>query len=248
MAESERTGLLPNTNWRVLALAVALGLVGVVLMTLYTRTKERRRESISVAVATRQVAARDTIRRGTLVAKTLPKGSIGGNFVSGEDIVAVEGRVVSVDLDPGQPLYWNAIPLAAQGGYDRYLRPENRERAFAINITGAPVGPGDVIDILGTSTQGNQRQAFEVLPAVTVIDKVGPMLVLSVTPEEQLLLLAAQPCNLTLSVRSKLEPRQDTRLEPVSLAQVLPRAKELSKARTERLAQPTEVAGSIRRD
>ena len=248
MAEAERSSLVTRSNWRVLALAVGLGLVGVALMTFYIRTKDRRRDVISVAVATGQIAGGDTIRRGMMIAKTLPKGLIAGNFVDGSDIISVEGRVVAVDMDPGQPLYWNAIPLVAEGGYDRYLRPENRERALAMTIAGAPVRPGDVIDILGTYAQGNQRQAFEVLPAVTVIDKVGPLLVLSVTPEEQLLLLAAQPCNLTLSIRSKLEPEGDMKLQPVSITQVLPRARELGKARAARLSEPTVAAGSIRRD
>jgi Flp pilus assembly protein CpaB len=249
MAEAEKHGLLSGSAWRILALAVVLGLVGISLMSFYLRSKDKKKETISVAMATRQIAGGDTIKRGMMVAKELPKDAIGGNFVSGKDIVSVEGRVVGVDMDPGQPLYWNAIPLAAQGGYDRYLRPENRERAFAITLLGALSGatkPGDVIDILGTYTEGGKRQAFEVLPAVTVLDKIGPTLVLSVTPEEELLLLAAQPCDLTLSIRSKQEPEEDMKLEPVKLSDVLPKAKELGKARSARLSETPQ--GSIHRD
>lgn len=243
--QNEKGGFAASTAAKMLALAVMLGIIGVVLLTFYLRGKEKRVLTVTVAVATRPMAEGDTIRPGAVVAREMPRGVIGGRFVAGSEIVAVEGRVLGAALDAGQPLYWNAIPLTAQGGYDRYLRPENRERAFAITIAGAPARPGDVIDILGTYTQGSQRQAFEVLPAVTVIDKIGSTLVLSVTPEEQLLLLAAQPCNLTLSIRSKMEPEEeDLRVQPVTLADVLPRSRELGRARTARL----QAEGSIRRE
>ncbi len=244
MAETEKRSLLPKAAGRTLVFAVLIGIVGIVLMTLYFRSRNKQLVTVSVALATKPLAEGDTIRQGMLVAKDVPKGAIGGKYVDGKDIIAVEGRVVGVDMDPGQPLYWNAIPLSAQGGYDRYLRPENRERAFAINLPGAPVRPGDVIDILGTYSQGSRRQAFEVLPAVTVIDRIKSTLVLSVTPDEQLLLLAAQPCNLTYSIRSKMEPEEDMKLQPVDLTDVLPRARVLARARTQRLSQE----GTIRRD
>ena len=252
MAEvAEKTGLLSKSAWRSLVLAIALGLVGVALMSFYLRSKDKKKESITVAVATKQIAGGDTIKHGMIVEKEFPKGLIGGNFVSGKDIIAVEGRIVGVDMDPGQPMYWNSIPLAAEGGYDRYLRPENRERAFAIAFAGALSGavrPGEVIDILGTYTEGTRREAFEVLPAVTVIDKIGPALVLSVTSEEELLLLAAQPCNLTLSIRSKQEPEGDMKLKPVKLTDVLPKAKELGSARAARLREVPPPQASIHRD
>jgi Flp pilus assembly protein CpaB len=251
MAEAEKSGLLPGNAWQILVPAVVLGFVGIALMSFYLRSRDKKKETISVAVATQQIAGGTTIKHGMLVGNELPKGAIGGNFVSGNDIISVEGRVVGVDMDPGQPLYWNSIPLASEGGYDRYLRPEDRERAFAITLSGAlssAVKPGDVIDILGTYAEGGNRQAFEVLPAVTVIDKLGPTLVLSVTPEEELLLLAAQPCDLTLSIRSKQEPEEDMKLEPVKLTDVLPKAKELGTARTARLSEAPASQGSIHRD
>jgi Flp pilus assembly protein CpaB len=251
MAEAEKSGLLSGSAVRILVLAVVLGLVGIALMSFYIRSRDKKKETISVAMATQQIAGGDTIKHGMIVAKELPKGAIGGNFVSGKDIISVEGRIVGVEMDPGQPLYWNSIPLAAQGGYDRYLRPENRERAFAITLSGVLSGaarPGDVIDILGTYAEGGSRQAFEVLPAVTVIDKIGPALVLSVTSEEELLLLAAQPCNLTLSIRSKQEPEGDMKLKPVKLTDVLPKAKELGSARAARLREVPPPQASIHRD
>ena len=127
---------------------------------------------------------------------------------------------------------------------------ELRERAFALTLAGvlsSGTKPGDVIDILGTYTAGGGRTAFEVLPAVTVIDKIGSVLVLSVTPEEELLLLAAQPCDLTMSIRSKKEPNSDVKNTPVSLNEVLPRAKELGTARETRLRQEAQ-GGGIQRD
>jgi Flp pilus assembly protein CpaB len=251
MVESEKTPLIAKGSLRTLIIAVLLGLVGIVLMNFYFRSRTKKVQWISVAVATKPIAGGDTIRHGWLVAKELPKDVIGGKFVEGKDIIAVEGRLVGVDLDPGQPLYWNAIPLSAQGGYDKYLRPELRERAFALNLAGvlsSGTRPGDVIDILGTySAEGSRRTAFEVLPAVTVIDKIGSVLVLSVTPEEQLLLLAAQPFDLTMSIRSKLEPNTDVKMTPVSMTEVLPRAKELGTARAARLRKEGDI-GKIQRD
>ena len=79
---------------------------------------------------------------------------------------------------------------------------------------------------------------------MTVIDRIKTTLVLSVTPDEQLLLLAAQPCNLTYSIRSKMEPEEDMKLQPVDLTDVLPRARVLARARTQRLSEE----GTIRRD
>ena len=261
MAETEKSGLLPGNAWRALLIAAVLGFVGIALMSFYIRSRDKKKETISIAVATQQIAGGSTISHGMLEAKVLPKDAIGGNFVVANDIISVEGRVVGVDMDPGQPLYWNAIPLAAQGGYDRYLRPENRERAFALTLAGALTStakPGDVIDILGTYSEGAMRQAFELLPAVTVIDKIGATLVLSVTPEEELLLLAAQPCTLTMSVRSKEEPKDDMKLKPVKLTDVLPKARKLGAARTARLREEPELPvaatpapapkGSIHRD
>ena len=247
MVEPEKTGLLSKNAWRSLILAVVLGLVGIALMTYYIRSKDKKKVTIIIAVATQQIAGGDTIKHGMIVPKELPDGAIGGNFVDGKDIIAVEGRIVGVDMDPGQPLYWNAIPTASQGGYDRYLRPENRDRAFAITFSGAlgsAALPGDVIDILGTYS----GRAFEVLPAVTVIGKVGQTLVLNVTPEEELLLLAAQPCDLTLSLRSKKEPQEDMKLKPVGLSDVLPQSQVLGRARTARLRDTLGTTGTIRRD
>jgi Flp pilus assembly protein CpaB len=248
MAEAGTSGLMPKGAWRTLVFAVVLGIVGIALMNFYLRSRTRKTELTSVAVAAKQIVQGDTIKHGMVVRKEIPKGMIGGRYVSGNDIVAVEGRVMGVDMDPGQPLYWNSIPLSAQGGYDRYLRPENRERAFAVSIAGAPVRPGDVIDILGTYAEGGRRTAFEVLPAVTVIDKYGSTLVLSVTPEEELLLLAATPCELNLSIRSKMEPEENMKLDPVSITDVLPRARTLGAARSARLREETRTTGTIRRD
>jgi Flp pilus assembly protein CpaB len=262
MAEAEKS-LVPGNALRMLVPAVILGFIGIAVMSFYLRTRDKKKETTSVAVATQQIAGGTTIKHGMFIGKEFAKDALGGNLVSGNDIISVEGRVAGVDMDPGQPLYWNSIPLAAQGGYDRYLRPENRERAFAITLSGALTGaakPGDVIDILGTYAEGGSRQAFEVLPAVTVIDKIGATLVLSVTPDEELLLLAAQPCNLTLSVRSKEEPKDDMKLKPVRLTDVLPKAKELGAVRTARLRVepdlpvvaeapvPSAPQGSIHRD
>ena len=42
-------------------------------------------------MATQQIAGGDTIEHGMMVAKEFPKGTIGGNFVSGKDIISVEG-------------------------------------------------------------------------------------------------------------------------------------------------------------
>jgi Flp pilus assembly protein CpaB len=252
MVEEQKPGLIPRGSLRTLVIAVLLGVVGIALMNFYFRSRTKKVQWVSVAVATKPIAGGDTIRNGWLVAKDLPKDVIGGKFVEGKDIVAVTGRVVGVDMDMGQPLYWNAIPLAAQGGYDKYLRPELRERAFALTLAGvlsSGTRPGDVIDILGTySSEGGSRTAFEVLPAVTVIDKIGSVLVLSVTPEEELLLLAAQPCALTMSIRSKLEPNDDVKMTPVSMTEVLPRAKALGTARAERLRTEAQQQGAIQRD
>jgi len=252
MAEPQKSSLIPAGSLRTLAIAVLLGIVGIALMNFYFRSRTKKVQWISVAVATKQIVGGDTLRNGWLIAKELPRDVIGGKFVEGKDIVAVTGRVVGVDMDPGQPLYWNAIPLAAQGGYDKYLRPELRERAFALTLAGvlsSGTRPGDVVDILGTYTaDGGRRTAFEVLPAVTVIDKIGAVLVLSVTPEEELLLLAAQPCDLTMSIRSKLEPNEDIKMTPVSITDVLPRAKELGTARAARLRQEASTQGKIQRD
>ena len=250
MVEGQRSSLVPKGSLRTLIIAVVLGVVGIALMNFYFRSRTKKVQWVTVAVATKQIAGGDTIRNGWLVGKELPRDVIGGKFVEGKDIVAVTGRVVGVDMDPGQPLYWNAIPLAAQGGYDKYLRPELRERAFAVTLAGvlsSGTRSGDVIDILGTYAEGGKRTAFEVLPAVTVIDKIGSVLVLSVTPEEELLLLAAQPCALTMSIRSKLEPNEDTKMTPVSITDVLPRAKQLGTARAVRLREQAEQGG-IRRD
>ena len=250
MAEEQKPGLIPRGSLRTLVIAVLLGVVGIALMNFYFRSRTKKVQWVSIAVATKPITGGDTIRNGWLVAKDLPRDVIGGKFVEGKDIIAVTGRVVGVDMDPGQPLYWNAIPLAAQGGYDKYLRPELRERAFALTLAGvlsSGTRSGDVIDILGTYTEGGKRTAFEVLPAVTVIDKIGSVLVLSVTPEEQLLLLAAQPCNLTMSIRSKLEPNEDVKMTPVSIGEVLPRARALGTARTVRLAKEA-ADGKIQRD
>ena len=250
MVESEKTPLIPKGSLRTLIIAVLLGLVGIVLMNFYFRSRTKKVQWISVAVATKPIAGGDTIRHGWLVAKELPRDLLGGRYVEGKDIIAVEGRLVGIDLDAGQPLYWNAIPLSAEGGYDKYLRPELRERAFALTLAGvlsSGTRPGDVKDILGTYSEGGKRTAFEVLPAVTVIDKIGSVLVLSVTPEEELLLLAAQPCDLTMSIRSKLEPNVDVKMTPVSITDVLPRARELGTARAARLRKAA-AAGKITRD
>lgn len=250
MAEEQKPGLIPRGSLRTLVIAVLLGVVGIALMNFYFRSRTKKVQWTSVAVATKPFTGGDTIRNGWLIAKELPRDVIGGKYVEGKDIIAVTGRVVGVDMDPGQPLYWNAIPLAAQGGYDKYLRPELRERAFALTLQGvlsSGTRAGDVIDIVGTFSEGGSRTAFEVLPAVTVIDKIGSVLVLSVTPEEQLLLLAAQPCNLTMSIRSKLEPNEDVKMTPVSIGEVLPRARALGTARTVRLAKEA-ADGKIQRD
>ena len=250
MAEAQKSSLVPKGSLRTLVIAVVLGIVGIALMNFYFSSRAKKVQWVSVAVATKPIAGGDTIKHGMMAAKDVPKDVIGGRFVSGKDIMAVEGRVVGVDMDPGQPLYWNAIPLAAQGGYDKYLRPELSERAFALTLKGvlsSGTRPGDVIDILGTYSEGTRRTAFEVLPAVTVIDKIGSVLVLSVTPEEELLLLAAEPCALTMSIRSKLEePDQNRKMTPVSISDVLPRARELGTARTARLREASE--GRIYRD
>jgi Flp pilus assembly protein CpaB len=104
------------------------------------------------------------------------------------------------------------------------------------------VMPGDLIDIYGTYNEGGVAKAFQFLPAVTVIARVGTSLVLSVKPEEALLLsVAKNTCQLTFTLRSKKETAKDLELAPVSAHDILPRAKQLSTERIQRGPRITDV-------
>ena len=78
MAEEQKTGLIPRGSLRTLIIAVLLGIVGIALMNFYFRSRTKKVQWQSVAVATRQIAGGDTIRNGWLVAKDLPKDVVHG--------------------------------------------------------------------------------------------------------------------------------------------------------------------------
>jgi hypothetical protein len=51
MAEVAKPSLLTRKDWRILAIAVGLGVVSVVLMNFYVKSLNKQEEPVSVAVA-----------------------------------------------------------------------------------------------------------------------------------------------------------------------------------------------------
>jgi Flp pilus assembly protein CpaB len=238
MAETAKPSLLTRKDWRVLAVAVGLGVVSVVLLNFYIRSREKSNEMVPVVVATKSIAAGSLITRGMLAEKLVPKGTLSGNVLSGgEDMDLASGQAVSVDVDKGQPMYWGLIsaPLP-EASMNRFLRWDLQERAYAIDFPGSfasRIQPGDKIDIYGT--MAGDKTTFQLLPAVTVIEGTGNTLIVSVTPDEAMTLtMAKNLCTMTFTLRSEEETGKDTDLEPMSVGDFLRKVNLVKAARIAR--------------
>ena len=67
MAEEQKPGLIPRGSLRTLVIAVLLGVVGIALMNFYFRSRTKKVQWASIAVATKPITGGDTIRNGWLV-------------------------------------------------------------------------------------------------------------------------------------------------------------------------------------
>jgi Flp pilus assembly protein CpaB len=238
MAEETKPSLLTRKDWRVLAIAIGLGMVAVVLMNLYIGSKKKEETLVSVAAAAIDMSPGTTIKRNMLQERLVPQAIVTTHVVHASEMSSLDGRSVSVGVDRGQPINWQFVTVSLDSSIGERLDYKNKERAFSLSLNNPltdAVNPGDVIDIYGTFAEAGGMKGMQLLPGVTVIDRVGKFIVLSVTPQEALFLsVASQISTLTFTVRSKQETGRDTTLEPVTAAEIRGVSKTLSEDRIRR--------------
>jgi len=232
MPEEPKPGLVTRKDWRILAIALLLGAVAVVLLNVYVNARHRGEKLVSVLVANQELKATTQLDASMLKAVPLPASAVTDRAVKPADMAMVTGYSLTVDLDKGQPLYYQFV--SGMLGRDRTgLNWEQRQRLYCIRfdnpLTDA-VQENDLVDIYGTFLEGNVTKAFQLLPRVRVWGRSGPYLVLMVQPQAALMLEVARlnVMSLTFAIRSQQENFEVTADTVVRSDMIIPYARKLA--------------------
>jgi len=243
MEKGEKPSLLAKKDWRVLGLAVLLGIIAVFLMNAYVSSRSKREELVSVVVAHKKIEVSTILEEGMLTKAKIPKCAAPEGIIKGYEKKRAVGSRVAIHLVKGQPLYWNFLMSPGMGDSSGFGKLPVGQRAFSItfdNPLADAVVPGDYIDIYGTHSRGEKKvEGFQLLARVPVIYRAGEYLVLKVSPDEALLLwVARKVCSsITFAVRGEMEMRKDSLLV-IGEDDILRAAQKISKSKPSPPSKP----------
>lgn len=138
-----------------------------------------------VVVATRPVDMGAVLRAGDVEVRPLPAAFLPDDHVAAA--AEVVGRTVVVGLFPGLPVVRGHLAPDGVRGVAALLPPGTRAVAVPAGGASAPVGTGDLVDVLATfdpTSSDTGEPTFAVATAALVVDVAEERATVAVSPEE----------------------------------------------------------------
>lgn len=229
-----------------ISLAVAIGLLAVLLVNSYIKNKEKAlykgMETIPIVVMTRDCAPGQRITPKMIAKRDVPQKYVDTNAVLAKDYALLIGQLLAYPMKRGDAVLWSSVASDAErakSGMAGIITKGERALSVAVGGVAAVSGfikPNDHIDILMTvrDQESGEEATITLLQNMTVLatgkqmETAGPdnsgysSLTLLVTLEEAELLVFAQQKGQLVSVLRNpedIDTRED--IAKVSFADIL---------------------------
>lgn len=258
-------------NRRRILLAVGMGLVAVLLLFVYIRSKEKEifgGSYVEVLVISQDVSRETPITEKLLSIKKFPAAFVHPNTIYPQNKEIILGQPARYNLQKGQPLLWSDIGKG-EGGLSSMLNPGERALTLSVDeisgIAGA-LKPNDRVDILGifeiggksitkilmqnvtilmvgsNLSHGENKEDAETNLAKSLLQGPYSSITVAVTPEEaEILTFAQERGKLILALRGQTDLNVNEDLPEISMDSILKVEKELTVRRKERQGGKTEI-------
>jgi len=228
--------LLVKKDLRIFLTAIGLGLISILLLNVYVRSKEKSEEMVTVLTAARPIPTGTSIEKGMIGDKQIPKYLSNDNIIGPADRELITGRTVKIDVPAGVPLLYNYLSAASAEDITDKLNPG--ERILRISLKGPVdfIKPNDRIDIIGTFSQPKDVTKI-LLQNVVVYDRAGSDLLLIVTFDEVLMLThAITKGTLSFVPRNPTDRDVDLEKKEATISDIFPLSDKLTQLRKDREA------------
>ncbi len=236
------SGMLFKKDIKVFLLAIGLGVVSILLLNAYVKSKEISEEMVTVLVSTREIPAGTKIEKGMLGEKQYPKNLWNENMLGPERKTDIEGMSTNITIPAGVPILANYIAIVPEDFADK-LDPQVHEQALRLSLDGPVelVKPETRIDIHGTFTQPKEVTKV-LLQNVVVLQRIGSDLILKVTRDEALRLkFAATKGKLSFTIRNPKDRDIDTGRKEATMVDIFEVFERLTEERRQREARKPEI-------
>ena len=139
----------------ILILALALGVLAVILVMIYIRgieEKHRKEDMVSVLVAAKDIPAGTALKRTLVAKKEIPKQYLNPNAVLPDSLDLILDQVTNIDLRKDQQIAWSNLGVQEMVGLAGIIREGERALTIAVDEVSGVAGllrPNDHVDIIG---------------------------------------------------------------------------------------------------
>jgi pilus assembly protein CpaB len=168
---------------RILLIAAACGLVSIVLVFFYLRSKTRAYgEPVPVLMAAVDIQRGDALKKDLLKVEKIAKSFVTPNAIGPEYLTSILDVKAFIPISAGQQILWSYIQTEKTTGFlSDVLNKEQKERAVTIAIDeisgiAGHITPNDRVDVIGTFTlpgtrpnQPSEMRTKTILQCVTVL-------------------------------------------------------------------------------
>ena|GEM_PF-4801680 len=235
------SGLLKKDT-RIMLVAVVLGVVGVILLNTYVKSREKGEEKVFVLAAAHDLAASTILQKGHLGKVAISRANYSDQMFSPDRAGDIINRGLAVDVPRGQPILFSYITMGSAGTMSEALSAERHERAVTVRFGDPMVSllkTGDRIDIMATVNAGGREVTTSVLPNVYVLSRLGSDVVVRASQDEgRLLIFASEKCHLSFMLRNPLDITIDTTDKDVDFSNIVDMGQRFTARRKERETDP----------
>jgi pilus assembly protein CpaB len=240
---------------KILLISVLCGLVAVVLVYMYLKSKEEPYgPPVRILVTASDIMKGEAFTKESIVVKTIPQMLIPPESLGPDQLLTIIDAEASIPLSKGQPILWSYIQTERViEALSEVLIQEHNERAVTIavdEISGVAghIQPNDRVDIIGTFTiPATQKGAQAVTKTKTILQCVTVLAVgtagrqyrgtpasvtLKVKPAEaELLTFAEQSGRLRLLLRNPNDLEVDENIPVIDFSNLFEMEKRQTRAR-----------------
>ncbi len=140
----------------ILILALALGVIAVILVQVYIRDIEKKHEvedTVSVLVAAKNIPAGTAVTGTQITTEKVPRQFLNPNAVLPKELELILNQTTSIDLQKGQQILWTDFVSEKETGLATVIKEGERALTLDVNDRTGVSGllkPNDHVDIIGT--------------------------------------------------------------------------------------------------
>jgi pilus assembly protein CpaB len=170
--------LRPSKTWIVLIVAVVIGSIAALSASSFLSSRladiEARSQgkTVNIVVAKRDLVRGDKLTSENVAVRAIPTDYAHSGAVLPEQFGSVEGEAIAFDLKSGEILLWSQMEGKKVPTFSTRIESGRRAITVAvdeINSISGLLEPGDLIDLLVTVDQKNQKVTVPLLQGVRVM-------------------------------------------------------------------------------